>query len=79
MCCSGSSKLFAFVEASENKSATGIVAAGYEPGVLYKGLGTEQILDQAIALIRKPQRMKEDAINALVRLNMTNGISKELE
>ena len=64
-------ELFAAVEASENKSATGVVAAGYELGVLYEqGLGVEQDLNKAIELYQEAAEYEyPDAIAALERLS----------
>ena len=64
-------ELFASVEASSNKSATGVVAAGYELGVLYEqGLGVEQDLDKAIQLYQEAAEYEyPDAVAALERLN----------
>ena len=55
---------------SENKSATGVVAAGCELGRLYEeGLGVEQDLEKAIALYREAAEYgDEDAAAALERL-----------
>ena len=63
-------ELFATVEASENKSATGVVAAGYEFGVLYEqGLGVEQDLNKAIELYQEAAGYEnQDAVDALARL-----------
>lgn len=64
-------ELFATVEASENKSATGVVAAGYELGILYEqGLGVEQDLNKAIELYQEAAEYEyPDAIEALERLS----------
>lgn len=64
-------ELFASVEASENKSATGVVAAGYELGVLYEqGLGVEQDLNKAKELYQEAAEYEyPDAIEALERLS----------
>ncbi len=63
-------KLFASVAASENKSATGVVDAGYELARLYEqGLGVEQDLDRAIDLYEEAEENgSEDAVAALERL-----------
>ena len=63
-------KLFASVAASENKSATGVVDAGYELARLYEqGLGVEQDLDRAIDLYEEAEEKdSEDAVAALERL-----------
>ena len=62
---------FASVKASENKSATGVVAAGYELGVLYEqGLGVEQDLKKAMELYQEAAAYEyPDAIEALARLS----------
>ena len=54
----------------DNKSATGVVAAGYELGTLYEqGLGVDQDLDKAKELYQEAAQYKnEDAIEALARL-----------
>ena len=59
------------MEASENKSATGVVAAGYELGVLYEqGLGVAQDLNKAIELYQEAAEYEnQDAIDALARLS----------
>ena len=64
-------ELLASVEASSNKSATGVVAAGYELGVLYEqGLGVEQDLDKAIQLYQEAAEYEyPEAVAALERLN----------
>ena len=64
-------ELFASIADSDNKSATGVVTAGYELGTLYEqGLGVEQDLDKAIELYREAaQYENEDAIEALARLS----------
>ena len=60
-------ELFASVEASENKSATGVVALG----VLYEqGLGVEQDLNKAKELYQEAAEYEyPDAIEALERLS----------
>ena len=62
---------FAAVATSENKSATGVVDAGYELAQLYEqGLGVEQDVDHAIALYKEAAECgSEDAAAALDRLN----------
>ena len=62
---------FAFVAASENKSATGVVDAGVELAQLYEqGLGVEQNLDRALELYREAAEYdNEAAATALERLN----------
>ena len=61
----------ASVEASENKSATGVVAAGYELGVLCElGLGVEQDTEKAIELYQEAAAYENtDALAALERLS----------
>lgn len=63
-------ELYAEVSASDNKSATGVVAAGYALGRLYEqGLGVEQDLSRALALYREAAEYgNEDAAAALERL-----------
>ncbi len=58
------------METSENKSATGVVAAGYELGALYEqSLGVEKDLDKAIELYQEAAEYEnQDAIDALERL-----------
>ena len=64
-------ELFESVAASENKSATGVVDAGYELARLYEqGLGVEHAVDRAIALYKEAaENGSEDAAAALERLN----------
>ena len=66
-----SAALFESVAASENKSATGVVDAGYELARLYEqGLGVEQDMDRAIALYAEAaENGSEAAAAALERLN----------
>ena len=61
---------YASVAASENKSATGVVDAGYELARLYEqGLGVEQDIDKAIDLYEEAaENGSEDAVAALERL-----------
>lgn len=61
---------FAFVAASENKSATGVVDAGYELAQLYEqGLGVEQDVDRTIALYQEAAEYgHEAALAAFERL-----------
>lgn len=63
-------ELFASVEASDNKSATGVVDAGYELAVLYEqGLGVEQDLEKAMQLYQEAAQYEcQPAIEALARL-----------
>ena len=63
--------LFASIAESNNKSATGVVAAGFELGTLYEqGLGVEQDLDKAIKLYQEAALYEnKDAIEALARLS----------
>ena len=63
--------LFASIADSDNKSATGVVAAGYEIGTLYEqGSGVEWDPDKAIGLYREAaQYENEKAIEALARLS----------
>ncbi len=58
------------MEASENKSATGVVAAGYELGVLYEqGLGVERDLNKAMELYQEAAEYEyPDAVGMLERL-----------
>lgn len=62
--------LYAEVSASDNKSATGVVAAGVALGRLYEqGLGVEQDLGRALELYREAAEYgDEDAAAALERL-----------
>ena len=64
-------ELFTAVAGSDNKSATGVVAAGYELGTLYEqGLGVEQDLNKAIELYQEAaQYENQEAIEALARLS----------
>ena len=63
-------ELFESVAASENKSATGVVDAGYELARLYEqGLGVEQDVDHAIALYQEAKEYGHEAASeALERL-----------
>lgn len=63
-------ELFASVEGSDNKSATGVVEAGYELAVLYEqGLGIEQDLGKAKELYQEAAGYGcEEAATALERL-----------
>lgn len=56
--------------ASENKSATGVIDAGYELAQLYEqGLGVEQDVDRAIALYQEAAEYGHEAAStALERL-----------